>query len=135
MLAGAIGSPREDSLDPAGTGRAGSMWGPYGLPASVQPIPCGVTRWLPSCSRESTAPALHGCLLGRPLSVSLRRMDRGAGRPGNHRRVQRRQLLPAEHDDARADGCVPREDLRPAIGTCPGFLPPARAGYDDAATL
>ena len=62
------------------------------------------------------AAPVHGDLFGRPLPLDLRQLDRGSGRRGNHGRLRRRQLLPAEPRAARPDGRLPAEDqVRPEL--------------------
>ena len=55
------------------------------------------------------ASAVHRNLRRRSLPLHLRRLDRGARRRGHHRRLRRRQLLPAEPGPARPDGRLPVE--------------------------
>ena len=56
------------------------------------------------------AAGLSGRLPGRPLSIPVRRLDRGPGRRGNHRRLRRRGFCPDRRSHSRADGRLPPED-------------------------
>ena len=57
----------------------------------------------------------HSSVQRRPHEQPLLPLDRGAGPPWGGERVRRRQLLPDRRHDPRADGRLPRGDVRPDV--------------------
>ena len=61
-------------------------------------------------------PACSGDFADVPCPSHVRRLDRAARGRGHHRRLRRRQLLPAEQRHARPDGGVPGQDVLVSVG-------------------
>ena len=108
--------------------------------ASTQPTLRAADGGLPAEGQARPllhAAAVHRVFAGRPLPVDLRRLDRGARGGGHHRRLRRRQLLPAQPRPARPDGRLPAEGRARLRRTCrrpaPASSPtsPARRSFAD----